>query len=213
MHEALRYFIEKVVTFFSTEKYYQELLNAKNLYFEKTGKALEEDPDYESRMSSFNDWYVLQYKKNENDKTLIEKYIEENEVSEDLKKAVSSFEHSVYEFQGKGLMGTFVIKDLLHNKKIKLSKTHGAPSLVKGDLFLGRVASYGDEYYMFNGLCLIPRQAKRNLMKQIRKVNKYDDLQVEHNFLLKTEAMKTKWLRYGHVNVERIFVYPDVPLQ
>ncbi len=212
MHEALRYFIEKVVTHFSTEKHYDDLLKAKELYFEKTGKALEEDPDYESRMSSFNDWYVLQYKKNKEDKTLIAIYMENHKVSEDLINAVKSFEHGLYEFMGKGLFGSFVLKDLLHGKKIKLSKSHSTPSFVKGDIFLGRVAMYGDEYYMFNGLCLLPRQAKRMLKKQIHKVAKYNDLEVEHSFLLKTEALKTKWLRYGHVNVERIFVYPDVPL-
>lgn len=212
MHEALRYFIEKVVTHFSTENYYDDLLKAKDLYFEKTGKALEEDPDYESRMSSFNDWYVLQYKKSKDDKTLITKYIENHNVSDDLVSAVKSFEHGLYEFTGKGLLGSFVLKDLLHNKKVKLAKSHSALSLVKGDIFLGRVATYGEEVYMFNGLCLLPRQAKRMIKKQIRKVVKYDDLDVELNFLLQTEAMKTKWLRYGHVNVERIFVYPDVPL-
>ncbi|MCR9206212.1 MAG: hypothetical protein NXH75_16640, partial [Halobacteriovoraceae bacterium] len=61
MHESLRYLLEKVLTYYSTGDYYQSLLKAKEDYFIKTGKAFEEDEDYESRMASFNDWYVLQY--------------------------------------------------------------------------------------------------------------------------------------------------------
>jgi len=207
MNEPLRYFIEKVVTHYSTKNYYDQLIHAKNFYFDKTGKALEEDPDYESRMSSFNDWYVLEYKKEEG-KSLIEDYIEKFDPASDLVDAVKSYCHSVYEFTGKNLFGRYVVIDLLSKKKIKLSKSHSTPSLVKGDLFLGRVATYGGEEYLFNGLCLLPRQCLRTILKETKKVVIHNDEELTKDFLFKTEEMKTRWLRYGHVNVERIFVYP-----
>lgn len=207
MHEALRYFIEKVVTFYSKKDYYDQLIDAKEFYFAHTGKALEEDPDYESRMSSFNDWYVLEYKKSEGS-NLIQKYIEEFNPASDLVDAVNSCEQSIYEYKGKGLLGSYALMDLLTKKKVKLSKTHSTPSLVKGDLFIGRVATYGGEVYLFNGLCVLPRQCRRTITKEIKKVVIHNDPALTDRFLLKTEEMKTRWLRYGHVNVERIFVYP-----
>jgi len=38
---------------FSSERSYSVLLEAKQSYFEQTGQVLEEDDDYEARMSSF----------------------------------------------------------------------------------------------------------------------------------------------------------------
>jgi hypothetical protein len=209
MHEALRYFIEKVVTHYSIEKYYDELLKAKEFYFKKTGEADEDDPNFESRMSSFNDWYVLEYKPEGSENTLIQQYIKEHNVVEDLVSAVGSFEHSIYEFKGKSFGGRLILKDLLNENKIKLAVDHSALALVKGDLFLGRVASYGNEVYMFNGLCLLPRSAKKLFKKQAKRVRKSEEESAKLDFLYLTEALKTKWLSYGHVNVEKIFVYDD----
>lgn len=207
MHEALRYFIEKVVTFYSVEKFYDDLLQAKEIYFAKAGKATEEDPSFESRMSSFNDWYVLQYKKEGSDRTFVEQYIDSHEVVSDLATAVSSFEHSLYEFCGKSFTGHHVLKDIVANKKIKLAKSHSTPSLVKGDYFLGRTATYGGEVYMFNGMCLLPRAAKSVYKKQAKVVRKAADPAKKEEFLFQTEFLKTKWLSYGHVNVQKIFDY------
>ena len=36
-----------------------EVIQAKDKYFENTGRPNEEDPDYESRLNNFNDWFIF----------------------------------------------------------------------------------------------------------------------------------------------------------
>ena len=71
---------------FSQGKYLDDMLEAKKVYFEVTGIANEEDDDYESRMNSFNDWYVLQFQSSRSARTVIKEYIVQNEVDDTIKK-------------------------------------------------------------------------------------------------------------------------------
>lgn len=209
MHESLRYLLEKVLTHYSKGDYYDSLLKAKEDYFIKTGKAFEEDEDYESRMASFNDWYVLQYHPDDSGKTFFEQYVESHEVLPELVEAVKQTNHSLFEYQGTSFRGQHVLKDILHDNKITLAKTHGTPSMVKGDVFIGRTTFYRDEFYLYNGLRIMPKEAKSAMKKESKKVRKLEDLGQELDFLFFTEALKTKWQRYGHVDVSKIFVFPE----
>ena len=51
--------------------------------------------------------------------------------------------------------------------------------------------------------------AYKIVKKQAKKVRKLEDAQAEKDFLIQTESLKTKCKRYNHVDVKRIFVYPD----
>lgn len=209
MHESLRYLLEKILITYSDGNYYQSLLNAKEDYFVKTGKAFEEDEDYESRMASFNDWYVLQYLPDDSGKTFFEQYIASHEVLPEMVEAIKITNHALFEYTGTTFRGQHVLKDILHDKKITLAKEHSAPSMVKGDIFIGRTTFYRDEHFLFNGLRMMPKEARSAMKKEAKKVRKLDDKSQELDFLFFTESLKTKWQRYGHVDVNKIFVFPE----
>ena len=219
MHESLRYFLEKILLKYSEKDFYDQLVAAKEHYFQKTGKVFEEDEDYESRMAAFNDWYVLEYSKDEGE-TFFQKYISENKVTPEVVEAVKGTTHSLYEYTGTSFKGLHVLKDILHDVKVTLAKSHSTPSLLKGDMFIGRVVHYLDESYLYNGLRVMPKDAASILKKETKKIRKLikktpedenkqriqEDL--ESKFLFLVESHKTKWQHYGHVNVEKIFVFP-----
>lgn len=214
MHESLRYLLEKILIQFSEEKYYDQLLVAKDYYFQKTGKVFEEDEDYESRMAAFNDWYVLEYKKEETDKTCFDKYCEKKEQRAEIVEAIKGTNHSIFEYTGTSFKGFHVLKDILHDEKITLAKSHPALSLVKGDMFIGRTVKYLDEHYLYNGLRVMPKEASSILKKEAKKVRKAfknkeeERAKGEEDFLFLADSHKTKWQHYGHVNVDKIFVFP-----
>lgn len=246
MHESLRYLLEKVLSKYTTEEFYPALVEAKDDYFVKTGKAFEEDGDYEGRMSSFNDWYVLQYphkKNNDGTKTtLFDTYLRSHSVLPELVKAVKEVNHSLFEYTGTSFRNYHVLKDILHDEKVTLAKEHWPPSMVKGDLFIGRTIQYIDENYLFPGLRILPKEAYSPMKKEAKKVRKFlqkrekernklslvdeslhseesrlaflqEQKEIELDFLLFTESLKTRWQRYGHVDVNKIFVYPEERLK
>ncbi|MAF79412.1 MAG: hypothetical protein CME60_14740 [Halobacteriovoraceae bacterium] len=217
MHESLRYLLEKVLIKYSEKDFYDQLLEAKDFYFQRTGKVFEEDEDYESRMAAFNDWYVLEYRPSNADEqspTFFEKYLSDHEALPEIIEAIKGTTHSLFEYTGTSFKGQHVLKDILHDEKIILAKTHPAPSLVKGDMFIGRIVKYLDEYYLYNGLRVMPNDAASILKKEAKKIrkahkkNEEGKAQSEEKFLFLAESHKTKWQHYGHVNVEKIFVFP-----
>ncbi len=218
MHESLRYLLEKILIKFSEKDFYDQLLAAKEYYFQKTGKVFEEDEDYESRMAAFNDWYVLEYKQDSTDQTCFEQYCAEKEPMPEIVTAIEETNHSLFEYTGTSFKGLHVLKDILHDEKITLAKSHPALSLLKGDMFIGRTVKYRDEFYLYNGLRVMPKDAASILKKEAKKVRKTyknkeknseeERLEGEKQFLFLTESHKTKWQHYGHVNIDKIFIFP-----
>lgn len=205
MIERVMEHLGSALKIYSDEPHYNTMLEAKNLYFGLTGQVFEEDEDYESRMSAFNDWYLLQYV-SENG-CPIWNYVSENEVDESISKALRTVKHSIYEYVGRNLRKQHVLMDIVHNRKIKLSKRAVIPSLLKNDLFIGRVIETEGEYFTLSGLCLLPGDVKGILKKQGKQVRSLNDQKKEMEFLLLVESLKTKWVRYGHLDAKSIFVF------
>lgn len=192
---------------FSQGEYLDDMLEAKKVYFEVTGIANEEDDDYESRMNSFNDWYVLQFQSSRSARTVIKEYIMQNEVEDAVKDSLLNFSFSYYEFAGRNLRKHIVLKDILHDKKIILPKNHYELGMVKNDTFVGRLITHQDESFLLDGVCVMPKEVSSLLKKEAKKVRKMDKLEEEIHFLMQLEYLKNKWQRYLHIDPLKIFVF------
>lgn len=201
--------LNKALEMYSTGENYETMLEAKEEYFEVTGKANEDDDDYENRMNSFNDWYLLQFISKKSNQTIIKDYMFACGVGGRIAECFNNVSYSLFEFLGENFRGSFALKDILHNKKIILPKNHPNPSLLKNDLFVGRVLDYENKTYLMNGVCLLPNEIKSILKKECKRVRKFKDPSEELRFLLQVESLKTKWNRYGHVDATKIFVFQN----
>ncbi len=205
MIESVMEHLGNALSIYSNGKHFDTMLEAKNLYFSLTGQIFEEDQDYESRMSAFNDWYLLQFVSE--DGCPIWNYVSDYNVEEKVSKALRTIKHSIYEYQGRTFRKQHILKDIVHNRKIVLSKRAVIPSLIKNDLFIGRVIETEGEYFTLSGLCLLPGEIKSILKKEGKKVRALNDTKKEVDFLLRVESLKTKWVRYGHLDAKTIFVF------
>jgi hypothetical protein len=182
-------------------------MDAKKEYISLTGKLTEEDDEYEDRMSCFNNWYIFQRENNDAGDTLLDEILpSEQELDEKMKDALKSVEHSLYEFAKINFRKQIVLKDILHNKKLILDDEQKSIGLVVGDIFTGRVISIDEKHYLLKGVCTLPNGAKSNLKKQSKKVRKYNNEKEELAFLLQLESLKTKYLRYSHLEPSKIFI-------
>ena len=209
MHETLKKHLEAALSEYSSGIHYETLIEAKNHYFSLTGQINDEDDDYEIRMDSFNDWYVLQFISHRGTRTVIKDYLTKKNIDDTTSKALLNPNHSLFEFVGESLRSDVILLDILHNKKYTLASGHTRPGLLKKDIFLGRILSYNKQHFLMNGMCVLPSEVRPVLKKQSKKVRKYKDISKELEFLLKLESMKTKWTRYGHIQAARFFVFDE----
>jgi len=206
MFDIVHDHLEKVLSLYTQGPFFEILKAAKEKYFSLTGKLDEDKDEFEARMNCFNDWYVFHYR-NEEGTRVIEEYIRKNRLDEELAHAFLNVNHSVFEFKVSLFTKTLVLKDLLHDKKVNLIKNHPNVSLVDGDLFVGRVIYYKQEYFLLPGICTMPQGVKSTLMKQAKKVRKLNNFEEEMNFLLQLEALKTKSMHYSHIDPNKIFIF------
>lgn len=184
----------------------EDLLNAKEEYFRMTGKVNEDDDDYDGRMNAFNHWYLLQREQVEG-KPPIVGYCEKSGVEQGLIDSFMNVNHSLFEYKGTNFKKLHVLKDILHNEKVVLSRDFSMPSVLEDDLFIGRVLNYEERKYLLDGICLVPRDIRSILIKESKKVRKLKDAKRDFEFLMQLESLKTKWLRYGHIDAKKIFQF------
>jgi len=199
--------LEKAREKYTSGVHYETLIEARKEYFEITGQVNEEDDDYESRMNAFNDWYLLQFVSRRGTRTVIKEYLTQNTIEDNVSKSLLTLNHSIFEFGDMNFSKKLILKDILHDNKIKLPITHPQLGLIKSDLFIGRVITYNEENYLLSGLCTLPKQVKSIIAKECKKIRKLKDPMREVEFLLKLESLKTKWRRYGHIDVTKIFIF------
>ena len=202
VHEHL----DKVLSQYTQGSHFADLKEAKDKYFSLTGKLDEDKEEFESRMNCFNDWYILQYRHNDGSK-VIEDYIRTHQLDEELSQALLNVNHSLFEFLKISFRKQIVLKDILHDEKITLVKSHPTISLMEGDVFTGRVIKYKGEYFLLKGLCTLPQGLSSILKKQSKKIRKANSFEEELNFLLQLESLKTKAMHYSHIDPTRIFIF------
>jgi hypothetical protein len=207
MDQTIKEHFNKALGIYTQGNHYDTLLEAKKEYFEITGQANDDDDDFESRMNSFNEWYVLQFISRRGTRTVISDYLMNNPVDDLTAKCLTGVNYSLFEYTGKNWRGLDSLFDMLHDKKILLPKGYVLPSIIEGDLFVGRVLSLNGDTYLMSGLCVIPKDVRSILKKECKRVRKLKNPNEELKFLLKTESFKTKWIRYGHVDATKIFKY------
>ena len=198
--------LEKIFQDYTKDSYYDDMKEAIEIYQAKTGRFDEDASEYESRMHSFNDWFIFSYRKNSGER-IIDKYIRENELDYELSKAFSKTNYSLFHFKKINFRKNVVINDILQNNKFVLAKDSGALPLVEDDLFVGRSVKYKDQVYLLHGICLLPRNTLSILKKESKKVRNLEDKKKEENFLLQVEALKHKAIQYGHIDSSKVFTF------
>jgi hypothetical protein len=206
MLDIVHHHLDKVLNLYTHGQNLNDLKEAKEKYFHLTGKLDEDKDEFESRMNSFNDWYIFQYRQKDGSK-VIEDYIRSGDLDDDISQALLNVNHSLFEFSVPTFGKKVILKDILHDEKIVLYKDHPTISLMDGDIFTGRVIKYKGENFLLKGLCILPHGVKSILKKQSKRVRKLNNFDEELNFLLNLESLKTKAMHYAHIDPTKIFIF------
>jgi hypothetical protein len=198
--------LDKILQEYTEGDYYIHLKESKQKFIDITGSLNEEDSDYESRMNSFNEWFIFNYRRTDG-RRVIDDYIQDHQIEPKLAKALFNVNYSLFQFSKINFKKQVVIKDILHNEKFVLSKDNHRIALVEQDIFLGRMVNFEGENFLLRGICTLPNEVLSSLKKQAKKIKKLKNQIEEEKFLLKLEALKTKSKNYGHIDANKIFVF------
>ena len=94
--------IEKIIETYTQDSYYEDMKKAIAFYIERTGKMNEESEEYESRMNSFNDWFIFNYRLGDGSR-VIDQYMINNTLEDEVSKSLHNANYSLFLFQSSSL--------------------------------------------------------------------------------------------------------------
>lgn len=203
-------YYEKLTEFFTVGDYYQDIYNAKQEFFEKSGVVYEEDPEYETRMCLFMDWYLFERDLPGVDLPPAKLYLRTHraQMDEETIKVFSDMTESIHSifkvrwkrFFSKGL----IVEDLFSRKTYSVNDPKIKQSFSWGDIFEGRIIPFKGELEFSRGFCFHPSEMRRFIMGEIKKV-RYQDKTKHTKLIFQLSNMKLKHSRYNHIDVTHIY--------
>ena len=201
---------EKVLVYASEGKLGEELTKARQEFIEHTGDMFESDENYDRRIASFLEWYVL-------DRTLsfaahqtpLKLFIEDVRSSLTTPQLASlrqltRTKLSLYEF--KGIKDeSMKIVDLLTREKFVVHERRKIVGIESGDILEARLVPIGEHLTLTDAMVVHPRVARRYILKGAKKFRKAEDHAEGARFVHRVAYLSNRCERYGHLQAKDIF--------
>ena len=201
--------IEKLSIYFTNNKYKDEVLSAKRVFFGDVGIDDKESNQYEQWMNIFFDWYLFSRPITGSSLPPASFAMEIDEfqqlLGEDksLFKKLAQSEHCLLQFiKVKGEYAYF--KDLFRRRKCKIVNNEFTITLEKGNICDARLIPEEDFFCFTNGFCVHPPEANSFILKEVKKMKKASEDDHEA-FQIELLRMFFKMEQYSHLKLDQVY--------
>ena len=211
MYEKLEPYISRAMELVSCDKKtLKRLMNSRQVYEELTGKFDEDDPEYESRMRSFNEWFLFDFLTNDQQNPFMIEFLNSlDETVDDIKDLILSIRYSFFECRKSSLGSKVILEDFLKGKKYRLPVSRLPFAPLSSELFTGRVLEVDNEAFLFEGIRWLPKEIKAQAIVEAKKIRKKGDPSLEQSFIFSLEMVSTRCRQFKHLSpvevIESVF--------
>lgn len=201
-------FIDRLTVFFTGPGFEAEVAEAKNEFFGHLGEGPGDGDNFEMRMYQFLDWYLFS-------RPLIDQKISPNlwalqcidfkiDESERLFYAnLAEIRHSLFEYI-KVSRKTLVVRDLITGNKLQMVDSPVLEGFNREEIFEARIFPHENTFYFTKGFCFHPAEARKFIMKEIKKAKKLD-MAYHEELMARLMKMRYKFDRYKHIAIDKIY--------
>lgn len=201
--------IEKLILYFSSAKYAQELAEAKKYFFGDVGLNVADTDSYEKRMDLFFDWYIFSRPLAGINITPIKLALEieefpiENDSERAIYKNLALTSHSLFEVVK--IKGNDVfLKDLFRGTKHQIKDSLINFVGQNGSLIDIHIIPEGKFHQVTKGICVHPPESQKFILQELKKLKKVSPQEWE-NFMLKLLRMYFKLDQYQHLQCSQVY--------
>lgn len=212
MSLSLQALQERVLGWATAEPRKDQLLAARQQYFERCGEPHEEDRTFEARMTGMLDHYLFDYRAPGVEGTTIDRFVEaegsalspeELAACRDLAQTV----HGLFEVR-KIRDGKVVLRDVFTGRDHEVTERRQVAGLDKGDVLEARLLPLRGNLYFSGAFLYHPREARKPILAEVKRLKKAAGKggEVDVPALLATlSRMALKLERYRNVRLESIY--------
>jgi hypothetical protein len=204
--------IDQMMQFFSSGKYYDEAVSAKEEFSRGAGVMDEGESGYEMKFNQFVDWYLFTRPLDDEGLTPAVYQAQRNpmKVPSDLQLPflnLSNSRHSLFLYLGIS-KSDLSVKDLFSGYKFVIKNSPVVHGFEKDLPFEGRLIPHQESFIFSNSFCFHPAESKKFILAEIKKVSKLPETQrddAREALILQLFRMKHRFERYSHVPVKEIY--------
>lgn len=185
-----------------------EIVEAKNEYFQKTGKINETDENFSNRMNAFLLWFFYDWHlsgKNISPHSYFINELEMKKISADKSSEYYNQKqvHSLFSLLKKR-KNKLIVKDIITGNKYKVYDDLSLIGYTKGSLFETRLFESEEDLYFFcNYFIHHPYIVRKGIKKAVKKTKKQK--KSIKSLLLQLHSFHTKWTKYRNINIKSIY--------
>jgi hypothetical protein len=201
--------IDRLILFFTGEKFRLEVAAAKKAFFDEAGVMDEENQSFEMRMTQFLEWYLFTRPLTTTGLTPAQYALqledfEVNSLERPQFENLAAIRHGLFEFQK--IRGEDIhIKDLFLNKKIIILSSPINIGFNRDEIFDARLIPHGENFQFSRAFCFHPSEASRYILGEIKRLRKVENIPEQETFMLKLLKMRYKYEQYRHLKLEYVY--------
>lgn len=198
----------QIADFFSEERYQKEFSEAKKDYFDEAGKAFEDEPDYELKISGFLEWYLLDRILDEERETPAEHFAKayQGEVNKDFLQALLESQRSLFNIKN---IKKYILEDLLYQPKTTYTldasciEEKALLGLNKNQVIDARIFKYQDKVYIMDTIFAHSVEASSLIKKELK--NNQHLVRKNISTVLDFAYMAHRRQQFSHVDIKDIY--------
>jgi hypothetical protein len=202
---------ERVVQWATSDAFREQVLKGRAEFFAATGEVFEDDRSYEPRMSAFLDYYLLDRAVDGKGKAPARLFVESHTAQLttpelNIYRGFLRSRHALFEVrkldEAKGLVR---VRDLFTGKDEDVTERRKLAGVEKGDVVEARLLPFGDRLFFTPAFVFHPREARKLILKEIKRRKNADAALLDRAFIWLTARMALKVERYRKMPVETLY--------
>ena len=207
--------LEELFEFIAQHIPSEQIMLAKKEYQKTTGETYEDDKSYNTRMSLFLEWYLLDNYEPGAEITILERITEDNksswsqehiEVCQDIANNIQAL------FEVKKVRDNSVtVIDLFKNQKYHINENDSKLIFRKNDIFQGRIVFHHAQWHFTGHFCFHPNKNQGFIKNEIKKISllylswekELNSLEKELSKIVKTSLKNIKYIEKIKIKLER----------
>lgn len=205
-------FVEKIMQFYTTARFKEDVTEAKNGFQEVAGSFDESSVDFESKMAQFTDWYVFTRALKRFGQAPAEYCLEDQQyIIQEGEKAfyysLRNSRHSLFEFLNVKGDDVYIL-DLFTGFEYVIKNSRVTIGFHRDELFEARLIPSDGGFVFSASFCMHPPQVSHFIRKEIRKANRKPEAEhakARQELMSRLFKMKHKHEQYRHLDIREVY--------
>lgn len=208
-HNAFTPYYDELVVWATPEHSKADLIEAKRVFFARTGEVFEDDKQFEMRMASFLEHYVLDRPTPSSGLTparacYLAKIAEGVPERSAALRALTETVHALFEVK-KLESGKIRVVNVFTDAEYVVTERRHFAGLTKRDVLEARLVHYEQAWFFTGTSCWHPPQAAPLLIKEAKKRRKKNDNQAPVELIAEAAQRSLKADRYRNIAISKIY--------